>query len=44
MGTPQGHTLFTGAVGEARALVSGSAKAATLAESFFHIVREAVES
>ena len=44
MGTPQGQTLFTGAVGEARALASGNAKAATLEESFFHIVREAVES
>jgi len=40
----KGQTLFTGAVAEARALVSGSAKAATLEESFFHIVREAVES
>ena len=40
----KGRSLFAGTVGEARALVSQNAQAATLEESFFHIVREAVET
>jgi ABC-2 type transport system ATP-binding protein len=40
----KGQALFMGSVAEARALVSQSAKAATLEESFFHIVRDAVET
>jgi ABC-2 type transport system ATP-binding protein len=40
----QGQALFTGTVDDARALASKRAKTATLEESFFHIVRDAVES
>ena len=40
----QGQALFTGTVDDARAVASQSAKTATLEESFFHIVRGAVES
>ena len=40
----RGQALFSGTVDDARALASQSATAATLEESFFHIVRDAVES
>jgi ABC-2 type transport system ATP-binding protein len=40
----QGQALFTGTVDDARALASQSTRTATLEESFFHIVRDAVES
>lgn len=40
----QGQALFTGTVAEARALASREHKAATLEESFFHILRDAVAS
>jgi ABC-2 type transport system ATP-binding protein len=40
----QGQALFTGTVDDARALASQSAKTATLEESFFHIVRDAIDS
>jgi ABC-2 type transport system ATP-binding protein len=40
----KGRALFLGTVADARAVASQSAKAATLEESFFHIVREAVET
>lgn len=41
----RGRALFAGTVAEARALVSAeSAKAATLEESFFHIVRDAIDT
>jgi hypothetical protein len=40
----KGQALFAGTVADARALVSHSAKAATLEDSFFHIVRDVVET
>jgi ABC-2 type transport system ATP-binding protein len=40
----KGRALFSGTVADARAVASQSAKAATLEETFFHIVREAVET
>jgi ABC-2 type transport system ATP-binding protein len=40
----KGQALFMGRVADARALASGGERAATLEESFFHIVRDAVES
>jgi ABC-2 type transport system ATP-binding protein len=40
----EGRTLFSGTVDDARALTSSSDTAATLEESFFHIVRDAVKS
>jgi ABC-2 type transport system ATP-binding protein len=40
----KGQALFAGTVADARALVSQNAQAATLEESFFHIVRDAVEA
>jgi len=40
----KGQSLFAGTVAEARALASREQEVATLEESFFHIVRDAVES
>jgi ABC-2 type transport system ATP-binding protein len=40
----KGRSLFAGTVAEARAVVSQGAETATLEESFFHIVRDAVET
>jgi ABC-2 type transport system ATP-binding protein len=40
----KGQALFTGTLAEARAIASQTAKSATLEESFFHILRDAVES
>ena len=38
----KGRSLFAGTVADARAVVSQSAETATLEESFFRIVRDAV--
>ncbi|MGD8207592.1 MAG: ABC transporter ATP-binding protein [Thiohalocapsa sp.] len=40
----KGQALFAGTVADARSLASRDASAATLEETFFHIVRDAVES